>query len=397
MEESIAIRRILTINPTYATVMYRNVSRTSVSLEFEDDIKIEKRSRKQVENERNLEKNQHLGDLSLKAYKRIKKSINWLEYIAEKKVNKKNVEYKVSMITLTIPSFSEEIEEKRLKKVLNQFLTYARTTYNLKSYVWKAELTKAGNLHYHLLTSEILGFADVRMKWNNLLLKEGLLNDYILKFGSMSKCDYKKLRFDQCEKYGNVYNESQVMQAYMYGCRTNWTSPRSVQIDEISIEDSLAGYLSKYISKSAKHEGGKDENVNILKGRIWGCSRNLSMSNKLSFKIEQDDTKYIQMLHDLTNVARAYDDIIFKDEKGFEKVVGYKLFYDVSIWEDMNEDNLLKKEFDEFIHEMKAGRMYTNPQLQTQTEVNHIIKSKLEKRPFVASKKRNNNIQHILF
>lgn len=395
--ESVAIRRILTINPTYATVMYRNISRTSISLEFEDDIKIEKRSRKQVENERNLEKNQHLGDLSLKAYKRIKKSINWLEYIAEKKVNKKNVEYKVSMITLTIPSFSEEIEEKRLKKVLNQFLTYARTTYNLKSYVWKAELTKAGNLHYHLLTSEILGFADVKMKWNDLLLKEGLLNDYILKFGSMSECDYKKLRFDQCEKYGNVYNESQVMQAYMYGCRTGWMSPRSVQIDEIPIEDSLAGYLSKYISKSTKNEGGKDENVNILKGRIWGCSRNLSMSNKLSFKIEQDDTKYIQMLHDLTNVARTYDDIIFKDEKGFEKVVGYKLFYDVSIWNDMDENNLLKKEFDEFIHEMKAGRMYTNPQLQTQTEVNHIIKSKLEKRPFVASKKRNNNIQHILF
>lgn len=38
------------------------------------------------------------------------------------------------------------------------------------------------------------------------------------------------------------------------------------------------------------------------------------------------------MLHDLTNVSRSYDDIIFKDEKGFEKVVGYKLFYDVEIW-----------------------------------------------------------------
>lgn len=395
--ESVAIRRILTINPTYATVMYRNVSSSSKLLEYVDDLKVEKRSKAQRDAEKNLEKNQHLGDLSLKAYKRIKKSINWLEYIAEKKVNKNNIEYKVSMLTLTIPSFSTEIEEKRLKKVLNQFLTYARITYNLKSYVWKAELTKAGNLHYHLLTSEILGFADVKMKWNDLLLKEGLLDDYILKFGSMSECDYKKLRFDQCEKYGNVYNENQVMQAYMYGCRTGWTSPRSVQIDEIPIEDSLAGYLSKYISKSAKNEGGKDENVNILKGRIWGCSRNLSMSNKLSFRIEQDDTKYIKMLHDLTNVSRAYDNIIFKDEKGFEKIVGYKLFFDVSIWNDMDENNLLKKEFDEFIHEMKAGRTYTNPQLQTQTEVNHIIESKLEKRPFVASKKRKNNIQHILF
>lgn len=395
--EKVAIRRILTINPTYATVMYRNVSGSSKLLEYKEDLKVEKRSRLQIENEKNLEKNQHLGDLSLKAYKRIKKSINWLEYIADERVNRKGVKYKVSMITLTIPSFSNSIEEKRLKKVLNQFLTYARLAYGLKSYVWKAELTKAGNLHYHLLTSEILGFADVKMKWNDLLLKEGLLDDYMLKFGSMSECDYKKLRFDQCEKYGNVYNESQVLQAYMYGCRTGWTQPRSVQIDEIPIADSLAGYLSKYISKSAKSEGGKDENVNILKGRIWGCSRNLSMSNKLSFKIEQDDSKYLQMLHDLTNVSRAYDDIVFKDERGFEKVVGYKLFFDVSIWDDMDENNLLKKEFDSFVHEMKAGRMYTNPQLQTQTEVNHIIKSKLEKRPFTPSKQTKSTIQHILF
>lgn len=396
MTESVAIRRILTINPTYATVMYRNVSHTSVPLEFVDDIKIEKRTKAQRDAEKNLEKNQHLGDLSLKAYKRIKKSINWLEYIADVKSDKNGKEYKVSMLTLTIPSFSNSIEEKRLKKVLNQFLTYARITYNLKSYVWKAELTKAGNIHFHILTDTILGIFDVKCKWNDLLLKEGLLDNYILKFGSMSECDYKKLRFDQCNKYGNVYNESQVELAYTFGCRTGWTKPKSVQIDEIPIADSLAGYLSKYISKSAKNEGGTKEGE-ILKGRIWGCSRNLSMSNKLSFKIEQDDTKYIKMLHDLTNVARSYDDIIFQDEKGFQKVVGYKLFFDVSIWDDMNEDNLLKKEFDNFVHEMKAGRMYTNPQLQTQTEVNHIIESKLEKRPFLASKKTHPNIQHILF
>ena len=395
--EKVAIRRILTINPTYATVMYRNVSNGSVQVNHLEDLKIEKRSRKQVENEKNLEKNQHLGDLSLKAYKRIKKSINWLEYIAESKVNKNNVEYKVSMITLTIPSFSQEIEEKRLKKVLNQFLTYARVSYDLKSYVWKAELTKAGNLHYHLLTSEILGLSDVKMKWNDLLLKEGLLNDYILKFGSMSECDYKKLRFDQCERYGNVYNESQILQAYAYGCRTGWTSPRSVQIDEIPSKDSLAGYLSKYISKSAKKEGGKDENVNILKGRIWGCSRNLSMTNKLSFKIEQDDARYIQMLHDLTNVSRSYDDIIFKDEKGFEKVVGYKLFYDVEIWNGAIEMSDLQKYFDEFIHEMKAGRTYVNPQLQVQKCVNDMMTTNLPKREFKPSTRKQSNQTHILF
>lgn len=393
----IAIRRILTINPTYATVMYRNVSNGSKLIEFADDIKVEKRTRAQVENEKNLEKNQHLGDLSLKAYKRIKKSINWLEYIADEKVTEKGLSYKVSMITLTIPSFSLELEEKRLKKVLNQFLTYARTVYNLHSYVWKAELTKAGNLHYHLLTSDIFGITDIRLKWNDLLLKEGLLDDYISKFSNMSECDYKKLRFDQCEKYGNIYNENQVMQAYSYGCRTGWSSPRSVQLDNIPSSDSLAGYLSKYISKSAKSEGGVNNDSRVLKGRIWGCSRNLSMSNKLSFKIEQDDSKYLQMLHDLTNVSRSYDDIIFKDEKGIERVVGYKLFYDVDVWNGSLERSDLQVEFDDFVAKMKRGWLYVNPQLEVQKKVNEVVVDKLEKRPLVKSKRVFSNQKIILF
>ena len=302
------------------------------------------------------------------------------------------MEYKVSMITLTIPSFSSEIEEKRLKKVLNQFLTYARTAYGLKSYVWKAELTKAGNLHYHVLTSEVLGINDVKMKWNDLLLKEGLLDDYILKFGGMSEFEYKELRREQCLKYGNNYSENQVNQAYQYGVRTGWTMPRSVQIDNIPVSDSLAGYLSKYISKSAKSEGGKVDDSKILKGRIWGCSRNLSMTNRLSIKIEKDDTKYIQMLHDLTNVSKSYEDIIFKDEKGVAKVVGYKLFFDSCIWSDGSiEKSGLQVEFNEFVAEMKKGRTWVNGQLQVQQEVNDIMTRNLEKRPYVQSKCKYNS------
>ena len=69
----VAIRRILTIQPSYATVMYRNVSAGSKLVEYQEDLKIEKRTKAQIDNEKNLLKNQHLGDLSNKAYKRIRK------------------------------------------------------------------------------------------------------------------------------------------------------------------------------------------------------------------------------------------------------------------------------------------------------------------------------------
>jgi hypothetical protein len=395
--EQVAIRRILTINPTYATVMYRNVSSGSKLLEYKEDIKVEKRSKAQREAEKNLLKNNHLGDLSIKAFKRIQKSINWLEYISEEKYTAKGVGYKVSMITLTIPSFSKEIEEKRLKKVLNQFLTYARSSYHLCSYVWKAELTKSGNLHYHLLTSEILGYRDVQDKWNDLLRKEGLLDSYVARFSKMTLDEYRKLRQFQCDQYGTIYNDADVTRAYLFGIRSKWLSPRSVQIDQIPSSDSLAGYLSKYISKSTKYEGGVNSDSDILKGRIWGCSRNLSMSNKLSFKIEQDDTKYIKMLHDLTCVSHSYDDIIFKDEKGVERVVGYKLFYDIDVWSGRLEKSSLQIEFDDFIAKMKRGWMYVNPQLEVQTQVNDVISSKLKDSPAGVIKRSKPNIQHILF
>lgn len=396
-KEQVAIRRILTINPTYATVMYRNVSSGSKLLEYKEDVKVEKRSKAQREAEKNLLKNNHLGDLSIKAFKRIQKSINWLEYISEEKYTAKGVGYKVSMITLTVPSFSNEIEEKRLKKVLNQFLTYARGAYHLCSYVWKAELTKQGNLHYHLLTSEVLGYRDVQDKWNDLLRKEGLLDGYISRFSNMTLDEYRKLRHFQCNEYGNVYNDNDVTRAYLYGMKSKWLSPRSVQIDQIPSNDSLAGYLSKYISKSTKSEGGTCSNENILKGRIWGCSRNLSMSNKLSFKIEQDDTKYLQMLYDLTSVSDSYDDIIFKDEKGVERVVGYKLFYDVDVWGGRLDKSLLQLEFDDFVAKMKRGWLYKNPQLEVQKEVNDMISSNLKDSPAGVTKRGRQNIQHILF
>lgn len=395
--EQVAIRRILTINPTYATVMYRNVSSGSKLLEYKEDIKVEKRSKAQKEAERNLLNNNHLGDLSVKAFKRIQKSINWLEYISDEKYTAKGVGYKVSMITLTVPSFSDDIEEKRLKKVLNQFLTYARSSYGLCSYVWKAELTKAGNLHYHLLTSEILGYRDVQDKWNDLLFKEGLLDGYIQKFSNMSLDDYRKLRQFQCSQYGEVYNDNNVTRAYVYGLNTKWMSPRSVQIDQIPSSDSLAGYLSKYISKSTKSEGGVSSDKGVLKGRIWGCSRNLSMSNKLSFKIEKDDSKYLKMLHDLTSVSHSYDDIIFKDDKGVERVVGYKLFYDVSIWDGVLGRSELQMEFDDFIAKMKRGWLYVSPQIEVQNEVNDIISSKLKDKPIEVRTKRKFNKQFILF
>lgn len=396
-----AVRRILNINPTYATVMYRNVDAGSRLLEFKEDFDFqEKRSLAQVKNEINLENNQHFGELSKKAYRRIRRSIEWLEYISYSKYNANGLEYKVSMITLTIPSFSTEIEEKRLKKVLNQFLTYARLNYNLISYVWKAELTKNGNLHYHLLTGDIFGSADVQSKWNELLYKEGLLDNYQSKFSKMSVGDYLNYRQAIDLKYDNkvVNAHEKYMKAYNFGTANNWLQPKSIQIDQIPLSDSIAGYVAKYLSKAIKDDEVDNEALQVLKGRIWGCSQNLSMKNKLSIQIDPDSANEQQMLQDLLSVSDSYEDIIFRDKLNIEKVVGYKLKYKQSIWSGDLEKSPLQKVFNNFVSDLKQGYRHLSYQEKQTSLALELGRSEAPHRPQQAVKKRSTfGKQTILF
>lgn len=395
------IRRILTVNPTSATVMYRNVGNGSRLIEYKEDLTaIEHRSPEQKKSEENLKNNQHFGELSRKAYRRIRRSIEWLEFISTSKYSSKGIEYKVSMITLTIPAFSHEVEEKRLKKVLNQFLTYARLNYRLVSYVWKAELTKQGNLHYHLLTGDIFGSADVQNKWNELLLKEGLLDVYSGKFNGMSEADYITYRRMQDEKFNNKVPNAleKYLKAYRYGCLTNWQNPKSVQIDQIPVSDSIAGYVAKYLSKNVKDDAVDNEALKVLKGRIWGCSRNLSMSNKLSFHIDPNSAAEATMLQDLINVSKSYEDIIFKDKLGLEKVVGYRLSYSSDIWRGHLDKSKLQKHFNEFVATMIEGYMYESYQKKQEEQVRAMAFNSL---PHMEERKLNRpyktTTQYILF
>lgn len=396
MSELNGIRRVLTIQPSYATVMYRNIDHGSKLIEYKDDLRpLPKRTLKQKEAEKHLVNNQHLGQLSKKAYARIRKSLEWLEYIATTKYSSQGIAYKVQMVTLTIPSFSDEIEEKRLKKVLNQFLTYARLSYGLVTYVWKAELTKAGNLHYHILTPEILGRYDIQAKWNELLLKEGLLECYSAKFGGMSLEQYSVYRINQSAEYGQEVNIKKINAAYIYGCSSGWTNPKSVQIDTIPVDDSLNSYISKYISKVNKGDGGSSDK--IIQGRIWGCSRNISMSNKLTIRVDPNDTKNATMLNELINVSRSYEDIIFKDDKGVERNVGYKLFFDSTVWNDCLVGSSIGELFADYVSVVRGGYMYVSDDVTTQQKVNDDIISRLKDKPVQVVKKQIKNQTAILF
>ena len=202
------------------------------------------------ENKKNLRHNAHNGLISDKASKAIKNAVNWLVFSASPKrvysrKENKTFKFKVAFVTLTLPDTKEKISPADFqKKLLNPFLVYIRKYNNLKNYVWKMEYQKNGKLHCHLTVDVFIHYLDIRKAWNRLLIKNGYMVDFEAKFGH--------------------------------------SDPNSTDIHAVHKIKNIAAYISKYLSKPIGSDTG-------FKGRIWGCSYDLSRANKLAVHIPSPD------------------------------------------------------------------------------------------------------------
>lgn len=176
------------------------------------------------------------GQVKLHTKKRISKTINILLQSAEKQIiknpiTKRKEVFKINFITLTISAEERKITAKEAyNKLLKPFIQYLTKTKGVKSYIWKAELTKKGQIHYHLTTTTWIHWSDIRNKWNYLLGKNNLLDHYI-----------------SVHKHANA-NSTDVHKVY--------------KIKNIS------AYLHKELTKSIQNE-------TATTGKIWDCSTNL--------------------------------------------------------------------------------------------------------------------------
>lgn len=201
-------------------------------------------------NNENLKQNRHNNKLSDKAQKRIKTAINWLVASARDKMvynhsTKKRFNFKVNLITLTLPDTSEKITEREFKsKLMHPFLVYMKKFYKLQNYVWKIEFQDNGKLHVHITTDCFISHHKIRNSWNRLLKSNGYLVDFEKKF-----------------KHDN---------------------PNSIDVHAVWKVKNLGAYLAKYMSKN-------EQNTNEIKGRIWGCNYELSAKNKCILGLDRDE------------------------------------------------------------------------------------------------------------
>lgn len=189
------------------------------------------------------------GKLSHGAKKRLKQSIELLIDISPKKwftvpSTGKRFQFQITFLTLTLSAPQGNIPDKTITKtLLDPLLQVLRRKYKCKSYVWRAEKQKNGNLHYHITTNQYIPYDTIRDDWNRIQEKLG----FITKFS---------------EKNGH-------------------TNPNSTDIHSVRGIRDLARYMIKYMSKDVP----ESQRVYC---KQWDCSKDLKYRENISIEIDSD-------------------------------------------------------------------------------------------------------------
>lgn len=122
----------------------------------------------------------HNGLLSNPARKRLYQAITALCAITPwqtvySKKDGKSYRHKLSFITLTLPANHTLSDKEVNQKVLKKFLDNWNKRSPKLLYIWKAEVTDKGTLHYHITCNTYIHYAELRKRWNTQLYKAGLI------------------------------------------------------------------------------------------------------------------------------------------------------------------------------------------------------------------------------
>ena len=196
------------------------------------------------------------GNVTSHSARRIRKATDLLVQIAKEQtvwnpVISRFTQHTLSFITLTISAKEQHLTAKEGHKLLlEKWLLRMKRKANMTTYIWKAELQKNGQLHYHITTPSWINYTLIRDEWNNLLHKNNMATSWP-------------------SDTGKVQNSTDIHAVY-------------------KVKD-MAAYLCKYLSKSEKEKS--------TTGKIWDCSLNLKSTKfftvqmPLDFQITDKDIK----------------------------------------------------------------------------------------------------------
>lgn len=205
------------------------------------------------------------GRVTDEASKRIRRTVDvFLQRSPERTIwntatNQQN-QFRLNFITLTIPD-EKEVDGREAYKGLKVFIGHFKRppgkkaiSEQLKSYIWKAELQKRGQIHYHLTTNSFLNLWEIRRVWNGICFRRGWMEEYR-------------------KKYGN-------------------TNPNSTDVHAVYKVKDIQAYLGKYLSKDGRVDVSECGGIvpiwePTIKGKVWDASQDLKIP-RYSYELDGD-------------------------------------------------------------------------------------------------------------
>jgi len=261
------------------------------------------------------------NELSKKSKNRLRDTLSWLVQCSAKR----NVKlaggisisnFQISFVTLTLPVKQMHSHKEIKSRCLNLFLQNFRNKFGVKNYIWKAELQKNGNIHFHLSFDKPIHYMVIRKYWNNAIEKLGYVSAYA---SVMSELTFEQYCYWQ--KQSGEKNLAKLKGRFNYGKSTNWSSPNTTDIKNVKNIKNWASYMAKYMAKDPadKNKSGPiADALAELTGRLWFCSESLSRLKNAKYDFTFDLYSVIGVIKRSRNCLSVVTDwchLLFFDAK----------------------------------------------------------------------------------
>ena len=337
----------------------------------------------------NLKDNKNkFGELSAHSTKRLRKSIDYMLYLTKEKslrgseiITKSQeftteyqkgksygqaIKYKLTFITLTLPSVQVHSDNEIKSKCLNHFLTDLRRKWKSELYIWKAEKQENGNIHFHIIADKYIKWEEIRRSWNKIINKLGYVDNY-----SKRMNEYFKDGFRMSENQKDKRDRSSQVKAYEAGKISNWTNPNSTDIHALFRIKNVSAYIAKYLAKGVT----KNDRISAMK-QIYNSLEMMKMElEKLDRKIifeNEGSPKYQEIENRLSELNKSIDEKELELEEYqkqgvqgriwgcSQKLSKCKNLIDMENWEDIPEiDKIMKIKTGEYKHRIGSREIIT--------------------------------------
>lgn len=211
-------------------------------------------------------------------------------------VNDRLMFHRFSFMTLTVSDDRNITAREAYDKLFSHFLDWLTRTEGVTTYIWKAELQKRGQIHYHVTFPNFIHWRKIRNKWNDLQRQAGLLDGYAKKhknFDANSTDIHNTQNVKHADKYmlkelGKTISAVQLAAA--------WEVKQKVAAGEIDPADAQAEIQRIYSEKICTI------------GKIWGCSEDLLGVGYFTLEVTRAHEKMIDQWEAEGKVRRVVDD-----------------------------------------------------------------------------------------